>query len=395
MSDPQNRETESSLPTSPERGNVETAPAPRRGIGGWLLAVLLIAAAGVIWYQWDKREQSEQQVVAWQREAAALEQRLDEHAAALDSVRRTQKALETRAADNASTNRVLREELLGMGERAELLEDAVGRLADTRLRGEVMLRLNEVEFLLLLGQERLQLFGDVEATIRAYALADAVLAGIEDAVIASSRQTLAQELLALRAVPEDPRPQLRRQLAALGESLAALPVSREGEVKTVQSNDSRLVKLLSQLVTVRRVAERDTVLGSVQRETSLGALRLQLELAQAALARPDAVAYRDALGQVDALLLRLFDRLDPGVVAVREQLAALRQTVLAPELPVLGATLQELRGLRAARRASEIEPVAPPPAPALPDAPATDVDAGLMDSPAADETPPGRSEADE
>ena len=78
-----------------------------------------------------------------------------------------------------------------MGERAALLEDAVARLADNRLRGEVMLRLNEAEFLLLLGEERLRLFGDVPAAIQAYNLSEAALASLDDPVLATLRQTLA------------------------------------------------------------------------------------------------------------------------------------------------------------------------------------------------------------
>lgn len=247
-----------------------------------------------------------------------------------------------------------------MGERASLLEDAVARLADNRLRGEAMLRLNEAEFLLLLGEERLRLFGDVPAAIQAYSLTDAALASIDDPVLVTLRQTLAQELLALRAVPPDPRPAIRAELATLSETLARLPASRAGTVAAADGNDSRLMRLLSQLVTVRRIDAHDAVLGPVQRETTLAALRLQLELAQAALARPDPAAYTHALSQSEALLARLFDRDDAEVATRRAALQRLRAATLVPELPVLGATLQELRGLRATRRVGALERPLPP-----------------------------------
>ena len=105
----------------------------------------------------------------------------------------------------ARGHQVIAPTLAGMGERASLLEDAVARLADNRLRGEVSLRLNEAEFLLLLGEERLRLFDDSNAAIQAYSLADAALAGLDDPVLATVRQTLAQELATLRAVPPDSR----------------------------------------------------------------------------------------------------------------------------------------------------------------------------------------------
>ena len=54
-----------------------------------------------------------------------------------------------------------------------------------------MLKLNEAEFLLLMGAERLRLFGDVGATLEAYRLADATLASMDDPLAAGLRLLLA------------------------------------------------------------------------------------------------------------------------------------------------------------------------------------------------------------
>jgi len=345
------------------------APRARRG-KGWLLLflVLLLGVAGFAAWQGLRLQRSEAQAESWRAAGEALQRRVDALEAASQAQQRAQKALETRAADNAATNKVLREELLGMGERAGLLEDAVARLADNRLRGEVMLRLNEAEFLLLLGEERLRLFGDVPAAIQAYRLTDAALASLDDPVLVTLRQTLAQELLALSAVPADPRPAIRAELARLGDSLEQLPASRAGTLETTAPSDSRLLQLLGQLVTVRRIDARDAVLGPVQRETTLAALRLQLQLAQAALARPDPAAYAHALNQAGVLGTRLFDAADANVVTLQATLERLRAATLVPQLPVLGATLAELRGLRATRSVGALERVAPEPAEAAPPA---------------------------
>jgi uroporphyrin-3 C-methyltransferase len=343
------------------------APAPvpaARGRGGWwvLLVLVVFALAAVFaWRQWDRLQDSERRAEAWETAASRLESRIGELEAALEATRRTQRTIETRASDNAATNKVL-------------LEDAVARLAENRLQGEMILRLNEAEFLLLMGEERLQLFGDVAGAMQAYALADVALAGVEDPVLASLRQTLNQELLALREVPGDVRPALRAELARLGDSLDALAPSRAGEVAATDANDSRLVRLLSQLVTVRRIDPQATVLGPAQREAALAALRLQLEQAQAALARPDAAAFTHALNQAGASIARLFDATNADVVRVQAVLARLRDTRLAPELPVLGATLRELRGLRATRGAASLprEAIVPQP---IDEAPLEDVPA--------------------
>jgi uroporphyrin-3 C-methyltransferase len=360
--------TDPASPVAPAPAAPAAAPRRRARLLPLLLGLGLLAAVGLAGWQWWSLQRSERAEAAARAEAGALERRLETMEAALQSQARLQKALETRAADNAATNKVLREELLGMGERASLLEDAVARLADNRLRGEVMLRLNEAEFLLLLGEERLRLFGDVPAAIQAYQLTDAALASLDDPVLVTLRQTLTQELLALRAVPTDPRPRLRAELARLGETLAALPASRAGTLEHGAASDSRLLRLLSQLVTVRRVDARDAVLGPVQRETTLAALRLQLELAQAALARPDPAAYAHALEQAGRLATRLFAAEEDAVVALHASLERLRGATLVPELPVLGATLQELRGLRATRSVGALErdPL-PAAAPAVPE----------------------------
>lgn len=381
----------SDSPSSDHETHVPSPPAAvaasrRRGGFGWLLLLAVLLAGGALaWRQWSRLQDSERRAEAWQDANTALQQRTETLETAVDSIRRAQKALETRAADNAATNKVLREELLGMGERASLLEDAVARLADNRLRGEAMLRLNEAEFLLLMGEERLRLFGDVPAAIQAYTLSDAALSSIDDPVLVTLRQTLAQELLALRAVPSDPRPAIRAELATFSATLERLPPSRAGTVTGADGNDSRLMRLLSQLVTVRRIDARDAVLGPVQREATLAALGLQLELAQAALARPDPAAYDHALSQCDALIARLFDADDAEVVTRHATLQRLRAVTLVPELPVLGATLLELRGLRATRSVGALE--RPLPALEAPALEAPDLEAPTPEAPPLDSAP--------
>lgn len=339
---------------------------PRRGGGARVLAVLVLLAlvAWLAWTLWNRSQTQARDAAAWQQESVALRERIGTLDTALSQLQRAQQANADRLDAAAATNRVLREELLGMGERAALLEDAVARLADQRLRGETVLRLNEAEFLLLLGAERLRLFGDPASAIQAFALAEASLASLDDPALATLRQTLAQELIELRSVPPDPRPQLRAELSALSASLATLPPSRSGEIVATDARDSRLARLLSQLVTVRHVSERDAVLGPVQRDAALAAVRLQLELAQAALARPDPDAFRTAIAQVREASGRLFDRNDAAGAAYFARLDSIATANLLPELPALGATLGELRGLRATRTVGQDDGAIVPASPA-------------------------------
>ena len=62
---------------------------------------------------------------------------------------------------------VLRDELLGIGQLAALLEDGVSKLADPDRHGAQSLRLDEIELLLGIGQQRLRLADDVDGAQRA------------------------------------------------------------------------------------------------------------------------------------------------------------------------------------------------------------------------------------
>src|SRR3546814_16107059 len=76
------------------------------------------------------------------------------------------------------------------------------------------LRLDEAELLLVMALERLDLANDRAAAERAYVLAEAIFSDVANPRFVSLKQTLAQELAALRATPEDQR---KRALAELDE----------------------------------------------------------------------------------------------------------------------------------------------------------------------------------
>lgn len=339
----------------------------------WVLLLLALIAVAARWGVLALQEARVRHDAAEERVQLQDERfntRLDALERSLDQIREAQQRLVQRLDSSNATNQVLREEVLGMGERAGLLEDAVARLSQSRLGGDALLRLNEAEFLLSMGAERLALYADAAASIQAYTLAEGALAGLDDPALATLRQTLAQELIQLRDVPPDPRPGLRAELVALAAQLASLPASREGEVPLATPDSSRMKQMLAQLVTVRRIDTQATLLGPAQRQAALAALTLQFELAQAALARPDESAFRSAIEQIESTSRDLFDQESPTVAHWRERLAALHQATLLPAPPVLGATLRELRSLRAARQVgSSVVRLQPLPPPATPTAP--------------------------
>jgi uroporphyrin-3 C-methyltransferase len=302
----------------------------------WLVLLLLALAGAWGWHQWRTRSDTVR--------AAAFdaEQRITALEARVDTLRNEQRTNAQRMQQAEATNRLLRDELLGFGQRAALLEDSVSKLADPDRHGAQALRLDEVEMLLGMGQQRLRLASDLDGARRAYALAAGLLDGIDDPAYLTLRQTLAQERSALDAQGVDPVRTASAKLATFETQLARLPASKApgdaGDKPWWSRVASRLVDVQpSDRVQLRAASDRDA---------AMEALGIELTLARAALERRDTNAWRAALARADAWLPRLWPD-SPALREQRKQLKALGAQPLAIASPVVGTTLAQLRSMRA------------------------------------------------
>lgn len=316
-----------------------TAPR-RRGPSAlaWLVALLLLAGGGWFGWQWlQARVQHERSVETRAAEhASALEQRIG-------ALQQEQRAQAKRLQQAETTNRLLRDELLGIGQRAALLEDSVSQLADPERNSAQALRLDELELVLGLAQQRLRLAGDLDGARRGYALAASLLDDIHDPAWLSLRQTLVQERSSLDALGPDPRAVATGRLQAFASSLPALPIAVAGR------EDAALPwwrRAFARIVDVRR-ADTAVAIEPGDRAAGLAALQLELTLARAAAERRDRDGYRQALARADGWTTRLWPD-SPQLRERRGQLRELRELPLAIELPTLGTTLEQLRAMRAA-----------------------------------------------
>ena len=321
---------------------LDTDPSPEppvrrsRAPLAWLVLLLLAIGAAWAWHLWDTRRTHERAA------ADDAAQRLSALEARIDTLRSEQRAQQQRLQQAEMTNRVLRDELLGVGQRAALLEDSVSRLADPDRHGAQALRLDEVEMLLGMAQQRLQLASDLDGARRAYALAAGMLDGIDDPAYLSLRQTLAQERTALDAKGVDPVRDAAAKLTTLEGDLARLPVSQDGGATADKPWWQRVA---SRLVDVQP-SDRVQLQGASDRTAAMEALGIELTLARAALERRDSVAWQAALARADAWLPRLWPD-SPALRASRAMLKALRTQKLALASPVVGTTLLQLRAMRA------------------------------------------------
>ena len=317
----------------------ETAPSPKRGNRGLVIVLLVALLLGLAgwrgWVAWHAREQQAQATIdqAEQR-IAALEQRLE-------ALRRDQRAQTQRILDAAATNRVLRDEVLGLSQRGALLEDSVSKLADPTRHGAQALRMDEVELLLIQAEQRLAIADDVDGARRAYALAAGALRGVDDPRLLNLRQALAQERAALEALGDGPHAAISARLDRFAAALATLP---QRAPATGDGQRPAWQRMLAPLVDVRPTVG-DVAIAPSERATGEAALQIELALARAALERDDAAGFKAALDRMQAWLPRLWPD-TPQLQRQRAELKALRGTPLQAEAPVLGSTLQQLRLLR-------------------------------------------------
>jgi uroporphyrin-3 C-methyltransferase len=353
-----------SMPASTARGG--RAPAAGKLVAG-LALVALLAGGYAAWRAWWLEHGAASALAEARRADAAAAAGLARLTRELEQARAALTQLERKQADLEAVNRSLREELLGIGERASIVEDALANLAEKRTGGALAMRLNEIEFLLRLGQERLALFGDRRATLTAFRLADAELARLDDPALAGVRQTLALEIAALT----DPNAEApARAMAALDRATAALPALRarpHGPPPASASAEtggvlSRAGAVLSQYVRVRRLEADEAALANpLNLEATRAAAALELLLAKAALTIGDRARFRDAASEARARIAGAFDREQAEVQAA---LLALDDALALPQdatMPELGRALAELGNLRAARALAEEAPAAATP----------------------------------
>ena len=317
----------------------DTTPPSRfrawRGLAFLLLILGLAAAAVLGWRAWQARDSREQARAADEAQrVAALEQRME-------SLRRDQRTLNQRLQDAVATNRVLRDEVLGLGQRGALLEESVARLSDPSRHGAQALRLDEAELLLTLGGQRLRVADDLDGARRAYALAAGVLDGIDDYRLLNLKQVLKQERAALESLGEGPRVRAERQLDALAARLDALPDDTRPMATDTRSNWQRWLAPLMQVRTTRAAG----VVTPSDRDAAEAALRIEVSLARAALERADRTGFNAALDRIGMWALRLWPE-SPARAQIRQQIATLKQQPLRSATPVLGSTLEQLQALR-------------------------------------------------
>lgn len=412
---------------------------PPRSGGLAALAILLALVAVVLstWAWWEGREgqadpgsnvrdrlDAMQEVVDSQtRDLAALGERVEAAPERGDGVDTA--ALQRLQAEQRSSVRALQQELETQQSHARALQQAIEALQARLMTAEInlaakvpvqregpgQLDLAGVGYLLRLAPERLALYHDIQSADDALAAADAQLAAMDNPMYIGLRQHIAGARQAL-ADTDLPNPvelsarldAVQARLAGLGfGAKAAAPGDDAGAGEEPQSDPgwwARLKASLGGLVTVRRsTTGAESRLTLDDKDLLRQGLWLQIEGARLALMRHDQQAWDAALKRVGDVLDRWFDASSSDFQSARDEVAALSQVKIAPELPDISAPWTQLRVIREARR-----PTAPAPAETVQD-PETQAEPGEpapadntgsdVDEPEIDESDTTESDASE
>lgn len=284
-----------------------------------------------------ERTRAASEVVQLQARLAALEQSV--------------KTVDQRLADSQVTHRALREEVLGIGERAGLLEDALKRLSERRIDSIGELHINQAELLLAAGVERLRLFRDPETALSAFELADAELARLNDARFATVRQTLKREIESLRSAPRQVEAEVLNAIDTVANALPAMKT--RAEMALLADTDapapnwrSRVVSVFSELIRIRKVDPKQAAwVGPLQADALRAVVGLDLLLAKEALTEGDLTRYRQSATRARNAVMEGFELQPASDQAVFAALA--RMESYAPVAwPQVGMALEQLERLR-------------------------------------------------
>ncbi|GMR14952.1 MAG: hypothetical protein BMS9Abin30_0566 [Gammaproteobacteria bacterium] len=378
-----NEEIEDAVTDPVDRLLQEKKPASSgKGIAVVALLVALVAGAASGWQWWQAystdtdgvsqqetltRLQVEQERLA--RSVESFEAQLDAAESPVDpgkfsrfgeqlnTVERKMGSLQGQSGEDTASIAALLGSVRSIEQRLSTVESGLTSVAAKSQNSSVELEVAEIDFLLRAANERLQLFSDPAAADLALQAADIQIEALNDPLFLSVRQRIATSRRALATVPRVDRVQLSAKFTELQSSVPNLPfrgestAASEPELPPDAGWWERLKQTLSSLVTVRRrVSEEESLLSLEDKDYLRQGLWLQLESARLALMRNDAGAYASSLDRVDSTLKQFFRNGSPAVQTVLNDVAAMKQLEIAPEMPDISAPWTQLRQLRDSRR---------------------------------------------
>lgn len=323
-----------------------SGPALRRP-GIWLIVFLLVAVivALGLWKPWAKPATATVNAVDLSPEA--LDARLLGAEQQLQRAQRLQQSLEKKLADAQSRTGLLRDEVLGVNQRAAILEENLREMAKEQNNSRQSVQLEALELLLVLSDARIHVDGDLPGAMRAMRLANEVASDISDSQMINLRQSLLQEMQAMTSAT-DRKPFAAGELDALEATLPQLSARLPGQADTSKApSRNGFQRLLDAMVQVRS-ADEQSLLGANDRNAAEAALSLEIALARSALNKRDNDGFQASVRRIDSWLKRLYAD-GPVLRERRSKLSVLAKQDIRLNVPTAGSSLQLLRSMSSQR----------------------------------------------
>lgn len=312
----------------------------------WVFVLLAVAAmvAVALWRPWATPEKTADTL---DLSPEALDARLLSTEQQLQRAQRLQQSLEKKLADTQSRTGLLRDEVLGVNQRAAILEENVREMAKEQNNSRQSVQLEALELLLVLADARIHVDGDLPGALRAMRLANEVATDISDSQMINVRQSLLQEMQAM-ASATDRKPLAAGELDALEAALPQLSARLPGQTDTAAKiNRNGFQRLLDAMVQVRS-ADEQSLLGANDRSAAEAALSLEIALARSSLNKRDNPTFQASVRRIDSWLKRLYAD-GPVLRERRAKLASLAKQDIRLNLPTAGSSLQLLRSMTTQR----------------------------------------------
>jgi len=313
-----------------------------------------LAVAGYVWI--EQRSGIGQRVTELRDDASVRNSELAALKARLDEVSTGRRLLDDDM--DRLRERVAREtESLGeLPERLEQLEQSMQRFVGVGDKVRSAWLLSEAEHYMRIANAQLGLAGDVTVAQTALSLADESLRELNEPRMTPVRRLLADELVALKAVPRPDTEGIVLSLGSLADSLHLLPLNvtvpagfrgapaRPAEPLTGFARALAASRAaLASLISVRHVDDPVTpLLPEAERTLLIRSLDLELQLARIAIMRGDAGMYRRSVTAAAERLQEHFDVTSPDVEGAIETLTTLASAQLPEELPDISGSLTAL-----------------------------------------------------
>ena len=230
-------------------------------------------------------------------------------------------------------------------------------------RSTVAWRMAEVEYLLTVANHRLTLAQDRKTAIAIFETADKRIKAIGDTSLLKVRKVLADELLALRAMPEVDVSGLALRLGSLVNSVDQLPlldkkriaVAMNENIDNAPDNWQKLPMAvwndLKSLVQVRRHQQpTEPLLPPDQTRHLYQNLTLKLEQARLAVLRRDTALFQQHLSEAESWLTHYFEVESPSVLNAVASLKTMLTIDLQPAVPDVSQSLRVLREVMKGQR---------------------------------------------